>query len=141
VIDAFARKQQAADKSVGAGAPTLEWDAPSAASRLHSSEVLPRVAVTLEFAARPLPSAPRPLNQSEINLRSIDHNAIELARISEPRSAISRAPNAAVMFAGDLHALVCPRHRSPGHVHSHLAWSLPYSASRRRRRLGALNMP
>jgi cytochrome c oxidase subunit 1 len=42
VIDAFARKQQAADNPWGAGATTLEWTLPSPPP-FHQFEVLPRV--------------------------------------------------------------------------------------------------
>src|SRR6266852_3929330 len=42
VIDAFVRKQRAADNPWGAGATTLEWTLPSPPP-FHQFEVLPRV--------------------------------------------------------------------------------------------------
>src|SRR5947199_5556280 len=42
VIDAFVRKQQAADNPWGAGATTLEWTLPSPPP-FHQFEVLPKV--------------------------------------------------------------------------------------------------
>ena len=42
LIDAFMRKQQAADNPWGAGATTLEWTLPSPPP-FHQFEVLPRV--------------------------------------------------------------------------------------------------
>ena len=115
VIDAFVRKEQAANNPWGSGATTLEWTL-SSPPPFHQFEVLPRCS-DQDCAARPTCRAPE--QKRDLILSVVDHHAIELSpRISEAEPAdyialLKPRVMSLVIFTALVGLVIAPGHFHP----------------------------